>query len=102
MGDVVVTISEKSLGIAILARDGVVTGIITDGDLRRNISRLWAVTPREVATSSPLRIQSGALATEAVALMAERGVTACLVDNPAGTLIGLVHLHDCVRAGATQ
>lgn len=102
MSDVVVMISEKALGVALLSRDGEIGGIITDGDLRRNAGRLWDVRPAEIATRDPVRIVPGMLVTDAMELMSRRKITACIVENPAGRIAGLLHIHDCIRSGAAD
>lgn len=101
MADVVLAISEKSMGVAVLTRGGAPIGVITDGDLRRNIDRLWDVSPTEIASPDPERIRMDMLVSDAADEMSRRGVTSLLVDDAAGALCGIIHLHDCVRSGAT-
>lgn len=102
MGDVVVTISEKSLGVAIVFRDGATLGIITDGDLRRNATRLWEVSPLDIATPEPVKISPDWLVADAIELMSRRKISACLVDDADGRLAGILHIHDCIRSGAAD
>lgn len=102
MSDVMVTMSEKSLGVAILARDGVIEGIITDGDLRRNVERLWQAKPMDIASHDPIRVGPDWLVTDAMELMSRRKISACLVEDEAGRIAGLVHIHDCIRSGAAD
>jgi arabinose-5-phosphate isomerase len=102
MSDVVVTMSEKALGVAVLSEDGEIGGIITDGDLRRNAGRLWDVRPAEIATKNPVRIAPGMLVTDAMELMSRRKITACLVEAPEGRIAGILHIHDCIRSGAAD
>ncbi len=102
MGDVVVTISEKSLGVAILVRDERIVGIITDGDLRRNAARLWEVTAADIATADPIRVQPDMLVTDAMELMSRRKISSCLVESADRRLAGLLHIHDCIRSGAAD
>ncbi|MEX0969386.1 MAG: KpsF/GutQ family sugar-phosphate isomerase [Paracoccaceae bacterium] len=98
MSDVVVEMSAKSLGLAILAEQGRVLGVITDGDLRRNADRLWEVEPMQIASPRPVQIPPDALASDAAELMTARGVSVCLVMS-GGALHGVLHMHDCLRAG---
>jgi arabinose-5-phosphate isomerase len=102
MSDVVVTMSEKALGVAVLSERGEIGGIITDGDLRRNAGRLWDVRPADIATKDPVRIAPGMLVTDAMELMSRRKITACLVEAPPGTVAGILHIHDCIRSGAAD
>ena len=98
MSDVVVEMSAKSLGLAILADENRVLGVITDGDLRRNADRLWEVAPLQIASPKPVQIPPNALAADAALLMTARGVSVCLVMAD-GALLGVLHMHDCLRAG---
>jgi arabinose-5-phosphate isomerase len=102
MSDVVVTMSEKALGVAVLSEGGEIGGIITDGDLRRNAGRLWDVQPADIATKDPVRIAPGMLVTDAMELMSRRKITACLVEEPPGRIAGILHIHDCIRSGAAD
>jgi arabinose-5-phosphate isomerase len=102
MSDLVVMMSEKSLGVAVLSREGEIAGIITDGDLRRNAGRLWDVRPAEIATRDPVRVAPDMLVTDAMELMSRRKITACLVADETGRLAGILHIHDCIRSGAAS
>lgn len=102
MSDVLLTMSEKGFGVAgILDRADTLTGIITDGDLRRHMDGLLEQTAADVMTPSPLTIAPDALAEEAVALMNRRKVTCLFVTDPeqGNTPLGLLRLHDCLRVG---
>jgi len=99
MAEVVVVISEKSFGVAIVAENEEIRGIITDGDMRRNVGRLWHCKAEEIATPNPVLVREGWLAADVVKLMTARAITACLVADEDGRLKGLLHIHDCLRAG---
>jgi arabinose-5-phosphate isomerase len=96
-GEVVVTISEKAVGAVVLVRDGLVEGIITDGDLRRNVSNLWKLKPIEIAKADPIWIDEDLLVSDAADLMSKRGISVCLIEGSQGELKGIIHLHDCIR-----
>ncbi|MBM9593606.1 KpsF/GutQ family sugar-phosphate isomerase [Rhodobacteraceae bacterium MCCB 386] len=96
MAEVVVEMSRKSLGVAILSEAGEVGGIITEGDLRRNLDRLWDARARDVATPRPVTVGPDMLVHEAVDLMTARAITSLIVAED-GRLAGLVHVHDCLR-----
>jgi arabinose-5-phosphate isomerase len=76
-------------------------GIITDGDLRRHMDGLLGLTAGAVMTPDPRTIGPGALAAAALALMQARKITCLFVVDPDGSrdLAGLLHIHDCLRAG---
>ena len=102
MAEAVVVMSEKSFGLLIVMEGDRLRGVITDGDMRRNVSRLWHSTAADIATPHPVMVRGDWLAEDAVELMTARGITACLVENDADRLIGLLHIHDCLKAGVAQ
>ena len=102
MRDVLVTMTEKSLGIAgVVNAEGYLVGTITDGDLRRNIERLLMSSAGEVMTRNPKTIPDGTYAEDALAILSANKITALFVmdhdlpDKP----VGLVHIHDFNRMG---
>lgn len=103
MSEVIVEITRRSFGVAgVIDADGRLIGVISDGDLRRNIDRLMSVSARDVASSSPKVIDANALAAEAVALMNRKpSVTSLFVTEASDPSkpVGLIHIHDCLRAG---
>jgi arabinose-5-phosphate isomerase len=102
MADVLLVMSGKSFGCAgIVDENRRLSGIITDGDLRRHMSGdLMALTARDVMTPNPKTIRPDALASEALGYMNGRSITILfVVEN--GTPVGIIHLHDCLRAGVT-
>ena len=102
MSEALLEISQKGFGVAgVTGAENALTGIITDGDLRRHMDGLLSQTAADVMTSSPTTIGPDALAEEALALMNARKIT-CLfvVDATQGPqALGLIHIHDCLRAG---
>ena len=102
MGDALLEISRKGFGVVgVTAGDGTLQGIITDGDLRRHMEGLLSLTAGDVMTRNPRTVAPDALAETAVALMNERKITCLFVLDPAvpGQALGIVHIHDCLRAG---
>ncbi|UWQ28829.1 SIS domain-containing protein [Leisingera sp. M523] len=102
MSDALIEISQKGFGVAgVVAADGSLAGIITDGDLRRHMDGLLDKSSAEVMTASPASITPGAMAQEAVAVMNQRKITCLFVVDPdnGGKAEGLLHIHDCLRAG---
>jgi arabinose-5-phosphate isomerase len=81
---------------------GRLIGVVTDGDLRRAMGpRLLERTVREVMTPAPRTIRADALAADALHAMnaGDRRVTSLFVVDPGGRPIGIVHIHDLLRAG---
>lgn len=102
MSEALIEITRKSMGVvAVTTPDGVLAGIITDGDLRRHMDGLLSLTAADVMTSSPTTINPGALAVEAVSLMNKRKITCVFAVEPDGPAIprGILHIHDCLRVG---
>ncbi len=102
MGDALIEISQKGFGVVgVTHPDGTLAGIITDGDLRRRMDGLLSLNAAEVMTANPTTIGPDALAEEAVAIMNQRKITCLFVVDPDGPpkAQGLLHIHDCLRAG---
>jgi len=102
MGEALLVMSQKGFGVVgVTEADGSLAGIITDGDLRRHLDGLMGHTAGEVMTANPRTIAPGALAEAAVAEMNARKITTLFVVDPKAdkTAVGLIHIHDCLRAG---
>ena len=99
MAETLLTISAKGFGVTgVVDGDGALVGIITDGDLRRHMDGLLTHTAAEVMTRAPRTIAPGALAEAALAQMQDRKIT-CLFAVDDGRPQGILHIHDCLRAG---
>ncbi len=100
MSEVLLVMSAKNFGCAGIVEDGDrLAGIVTDGDLRRHMSPgLLELTASAVMTPDPLTISSDSLIAEALALMAGKITNLFVVDD--GRVVGILRLHDCLRAGA--
>jgi arabinose-5-phosphate isomerase len=99
MKDVLFEMTRKRLGMTTVADEGGrLLGMISDGDLRRQMERhgysLLERTAGECMTRDPVTIGRRQLATAALALMEERKVTSLPVTDDAGRVEGVVHLHD--------
>ncbi|MBN2630463.1 MAG: KpsF/GutQ family sugar-phosphate isomerase [Rhodobacteraceae bacterium] len=100
MAEVILTMTSGGFGVAgVVDAQGVMTGVISDGDLRRNIDGLMGFAARDVATRSPVTVTVDTLAAEALAIMNKRKVGALFVIDETGRPIGILHLHDCLRTG---
>ncbi|MBQ7659764.1 MAG: KpsF/GutQ family sugar-phosphate isomerase [Alphaproteobacteria bacterium] len=102
MQDALIVMTEKMLGcVGIVNKKGELVGMITDGDLRRWMSpKLIEEKVSTVMTKNPKTIRPDVLASEAVYTMNNtgRGITNLFaVEN--GKPVGLIHIHDCLRAG---
>jgi arabinose-5-phosphate isomerase len=100
MDEALLVMSAKGFGLAlVLDPQGVLAGLISDGDLRRHMAGLMERTAGEVATRTPRTAPPDMLAAEAVGVMNAALITALVVTDPAGRPLGLLRLHDCLRAG---
>ncbi|WP_420558003.1 KpsF/GutQ family sugar-phosphate isomerase [Roseovarius sp.] len=99
MGETLVEMTRKSFGVAAVVSGDQLVGIVTDGDLRRNMDGLMTHTAGEVATKSPLVIAPDTLLVEALGVMNANKRTVLLVTDSTNRLVGLVHIHDALRAG---
>lgn len=99
MSETLLVMSQKGFGVAAMVQDGRLIGIITDGDLRRNMDGLMARTAGEVATRTPMVTRPDVLLTEALGLMNMRKRTVLMVVEQDHRLVGLLHIHDALRAG---
>lgn len=101
MTEVLLVMTQKSFGcVGVTAADGSLTGIITDGDLRRHMEGgLLGRKACEVMTHAPLTIRPGILAAEALRVMNAKKITSLFVVDDDKRPIGILHLHDCLRAG---
>lgn len=96
-------ITGKGLGFSgVFEAQGRLVGIITDGDLRRlleNTPDFLELRAREVMTKNPKHVRADTLAVEALRLMERHAITSLFVTADDGTVGGVVHIHDLVRAG---
>jgi arabinose-5-phosphate isomerase len=99
---IIVEISKSRLGAtAVLAQDGSLAGIVTDGDLRRMLEKHedpFALTAADIRTQQPVTIEASALATDALLIMQRQNISQLVVLQQ-GSYAGMVHLHDIVREG---
>ena len=103
MTEVIYEMSRKKLGMTTVTDKGKLLGVISDGDLRRQLEKhgrtpgskdVLELTAAECMTANPLTISKDQFATSALAVMEERKVTSLVVVNRDGRVEGIVHLHD--------
>ncbi len=100
MQEALLVMTSKMLGcVGITDSQGHLKGMITDGDLRRCMSNnMFTRKAVDVMTKNPKTIGADVLAVEALALMNEKHITQLFVMND-NRPVGIIHLHDCLRAG---
>ncbi|PZX14332.1 arabinose-5-phosphate isomerase [Palleronia aestuarii] len=99
MDETLLVMTSKSLGLAIVVEEGRLAGVISDGDLRRNMAGLLERRAGDIASLTPATVGADQLAAEALALMTERKITALPVVEGDGQVVGVVHVQDCLNAG---
>ncbi|WMT76259.1 KpsF/GutQ family sugar-phosphate isomerase [Bradyrhizobium sp. Ash2021] len=100
MSDALVEMTSKGFGcVGIVDNRGQIAGIVTDGDLRRQMRPdLMTALVDEVMTRNPKTIDRDTLAGEALEMLNSSKITALIVTD-ANKPVGIVHLHDLLRAG---
>ncbi|WP_422925767.1 KpsF/GutQ family sugar-phosphate isomerase [Singulisphaera sp. PoT] len=101
MSDAILTMSAKGFGvIGVIDGDGKITGVITDGDLRRHMSgELLAQPVENVMSSNPRVVDSTMLAAAVLKVLENSRITVVFVVNGDQRPVGIVHIHDLLRAG---
>jgi len=99
----IIEISEKRLGAtAVLDASNAICGIITDGDVRRMLSKSTKIedfTAGEIMSKNPKTIAETAMAIDALDIMENNNITQVLVVNDGNRYVGVVHLHDILKEG---
>jgi len=101
--DVIELISQKKLGVAIITdKSGLMTGVLTDGDIRRTIIKhqnIKDLKTKDVMTVNPKTILPEDLAAKALHLMEKYSITALAVADENKKPVGVLHIHDLLKAG---
>ncbi len=99
----ILEMTSKRLGVTAVVDDaGRLSGILTDGDLRRLVEKtdkLFALTAGDAMTPEPKTIEEDALAAEAVNVMERYSITSLIITDGDRKPRGIVHLHDLLKAG---
>lgn len=101
--DVIQLISEKKLGVAIITdKNNTMTGVLTDGDIRRTLIKypnIQNLKVKEVMTVNPKTILPQELAAKALHLMEKYSITALTITDENKKPVGILHIHDLLKAG---
>ncbi|MBC6907299.1 KpsF/GutQ family sugar-phosphate isomerase [Saccharophagus sp. K07] len=101
--DALSEITAKGLGMTtVVGEDGTLLGVFTDGDLRRAVDKghdIRQVTIENIMTRKPTTVHQDALAAEALTIMENRKITALVVIDEHNHPVGVIHMHDLLRAG---
>ena len=102
IANVIVEISEKRLGVTAVLENNILVGIITDGDIRRMLSKTTDInhfTAKDIMGQNPKTISENAMAVEALDKLENNSITQILVINDKNKYVGVVHLHDLIKEG---
>lgn len=98
---VIVEISQKMLGVTAVLEGDTIVGVITDGDIRRMLSRyedIKGLKAKDIMSSHPKTIEASVLAVDALDFMQNHKITQLLVTH-SGRYIGVIHLHNLIQEG---
>lgn len=99
MQETIISMTAKGFGIAAVCRDGRLMGVISDGDLRRHMHHLMQKTAGEIASQNPVTVTQDQFAAEALNIMNTQKISVLIVIDKDGAPIGILHIHDLLRAG---
>ncbi len=101
MPEAIQVLSRKHFGcVGVLDEDGRLCGIVTEGDIARNLTRnLSELCVDDIMTQTPKTVKPTALATSALALLEQHHIGALIVIDDDNRPAGLVHFHDLLRIG---
>ncbi|MEJ5227057.1 KpsF/GutQ family sugar-phosphate isomerase [Thermodesulfovibrio sp.] len=104
MLDVVLEISSKRLGVAVVVDEREkILGIITDGDVRRGVQKwgkqFFEMKASDIMTVAPKSIDEDELAAVALSIMQKYSITSLVVPSKEGVLRGIIHIHDILKKG---
>jgi len=101
MKETLLTMSSKGFGIAAVVNEvGFLVGVITDGDLRRNINDLMSKNAGNIASLSPITLLGETFVVDALNLMHDRKITAVIITSAENKPIGILHIQDLLKVGA--
>ena len=98
---VIVEISEKMLGVTAVLNNHQIVGIVTDGDIRRMLSKtdsIKGLTAKDIMSANPKTIEVDCLAIDALHLMEKNKITQLLATKQ-GEYVGIIHLHNLIQEG---
>lgn len=98
---VIVEISQKMLGVTAVLEGDTIVGVITDGDIRRMLSRyedIKGLKAKDIMSSHPKTIEASVLAVDALDFMQNHKITQLLVTH-SGCYMGVIHLHNLIQEG---
>ena len=99
MQEALLEMTSKGFGIAVIVNKDKVSGVISDGDLRRHMDHLLERTAGEIATANPITVSPDIFAADALRIMNTHKINVLVVTNKENQPKGIFHIHDLLRAG---
>ncbi|WP_439654838.1 KpsF/GutQ family sugar-phosphate isomerase [Wocania arenilitoris] len=99
--NIIIEITKKMLGVTAVVENEKIVGIITDGDLRRMLTKVddfSNLTAKDIMSANPKHINADAMAVDALEIMENNDISQLLVIEK-GNYAGVVHLHDLIKEG---
>ncbi len=100
--EVIYEISSKRLGATVVVNNEKITGIITDGDIRRMIEKgsdIQSLQAKDIMGHNPKTIQKDELAIRGLEMLEAKNITQLIVVDSDNNYFGMVHFHDLIREG---
>ena len=103
MKDALNTITSKGLGVLLIKKRNITTGILTDGDLKRlsqKYENFQKLTIKKVMKKNPVSVDKNTLAAQALSIMNAKKITSLCVhkENQKNKTIGIIHIHNILKA----
>ena len=99
MPETLLEMTSKGFGVAAVIENSVLTGIISDGDLRRHMAVLMEKKAKDIASPNPITVVKDQFAMEALHIMNTNKINALIVCDEHNFPVGILHIHDLLRAG---
>lgn len=99
MPEVLLVMTSRGFGTALVVAEDRLQGLITDGDLRRHMENLLSHCAADIATSGPTTVGPDDFAAEALAIMNRLKINVLPVVDDTRRPVGILHMHDLLRAG---
>ena len=102
LSECILAMTKGRLGAVLVTKDSALVGIITDGDIRRMLSKTTKIdelSAAEIMSINPKAINVNAMAVEALEALENNSITQILVTDNNDNYVGVVHLHDLIKEG---
>ena len=100
MQETLLNMTSKGFGYAVVVKEKKLKGVISDGDIRRNINQLFEKKAGEIATLNPITVTDDIFVSEAIKIMNDHKIGVLVVINNNNEPIGITHIQDLLKAGA--